>query len=248
MSGGDALFTVHLGDFNTPDDTGCSTSHFESVADILAEGPVATFVLAGDNDYLDCPNEDDAWSRYKDTFVGFEDEWSHSIGVDRKSGGSSSGPGGRELFAFYKEGILFVSTVLMNGSGWSGRASASKSWIQDKLGDYKDESDFRGVVIFSHAEDSSNLEDFFDDIEDIFDAEEVDVPVLYLCGDRHRYIRQYGYNGWDRLDYVSVDKGGCANPILVEVADEGDSFGSGSNVFGDGLYKIDRRGGRYSGC
>lgn len=245
LSVGDALFTVHLGDYNTPATTGCSASHFERIADILSQGPVTTFVLAGDNDYLDCPSPNAAWSHYKNTFVGFEDGWNSSIDVDRKSGGPSSRPGGSELFAFYEEGVLFVSTVLMNGGGWSSRASASKSWIQEKLRDYKDENDFRGVIIFSHAEGSSNLEDFFDDIEDIFGAEEVDVPVLYLCGDRHRYVRQKGYNGWDQLDYVSVDKGGCANPILVEVADDGDSFGSGGDVFGGGLYKINRRGGRY---
>lgn len=116
LDGNDALFTVHLGDFNAPDDTGCSSSHFQNVANILADGPVTTFVLVGDNDYLECSNENEAWSRYKDTFDGFEDKWNHSLAVDRKSGGSSSGPGGSELFAFYEDGILFVSTILMNGS------------------------------------------------------------------------------------------------------------------------------------
>lgn len=244
MDRNDALFTVHLGDFNTPDETNCSRDHFESVADILKMGPLPTFALSGDNDYLDCPSRSKAWNQYLDIFVGLEDEWDHDIDVNRFTQGSSSRPGGRELFAFYEQGILFVSTVVMNGDGFGNRAEVSKDWIQGNLVEYKDDDDFRGVIIFSHAERSSNVESFLEDVKAVFEDKEVDVPVLYLCGDRHRFQTVGGYAGWGQLDYVSVDKGGCANPILVEVADPGDSL-SGSNVFGNGLFRINRRGGRY---
>jgi len=250
----EAVFTVHLGDFNTPGDTDCELDHFRNVRDILAEGPLPTFVLAGDNDSLDCPDKDKAWDNYIDTFVGFEDDaWNLDLNVNRRSGGSSS-PGGGEMFSFYEQRILFISMALMNksssesSSAFSGRLSASKDWVEENLQDYAND-DVRGVVLFSHAEMNSDFNGFFGDLEDLFaDVGFGDVSVLYMCGDRHRYRTFRGAYGWDQLDYISVDKGGCAAPLLVEVAPEGESFFSGSSVFGDGLFRVDRRGGRYSSC
>ena len=252
----EALFLIHLGDFNQPQQTDCDLNHFQSVRDILAQSPVPTLVMAGDNDYQECPSKDEAWENYLDTFVGFEeDEWDPEFDVDRNSGGSSSRPGGRDLFSFYEKGILFISTALLNksdresSSDFQDRLEASEDWVRENLRRYQND-DPRGVVLFGHAEKNDSLENFFGQaLKDMFEEEGYgDINALYLCGDRHRYRTTRGLFGWDKLDYISVDQGGCAAPILVEVAPEDELFSSDSNVFGGGLFRIDRRGGRYSSC
>ena len=248
MDGSAAKFTVHLGDMQRGTETGCPLSRFQNVRDILERGPLPTFVLAGDNDYLECPNRKAAWQNYLDTFVGFEDQWSHNIDVYRRTSGSSNAPGGEEMFAFYEEGILFVSLAVMRGGGnFNTRVSASKDWLENNLEEYKDDEYFRGVIMFSHAEEDNQLDSFFDDIGDIFENAGVDVPAAYLCGDAHHFrVRKNSYY----FTYIQVDQGACADPLLIEVAPLVDGvtelFDTGSSrVFGDGLFRYDRQGGSY---
>ena len=130
----------------------------------------------------------------------------------------------------------------------------SLSWAQRRLREYGDADDFRGVVFFSHAEDSKDLEDFFeDDLRDLFYDENIDVPVLYLCGDSHSWDIEEGKYRWSEFTYVSVDRGACADPLLIEVAPviDGETQyfedeGSRQYIVGDGLFRIDRQSGRYN--
>lgn len=219
----------------------------------MAEGPLPTFVLAGDNDYLECPEEDRAWQRYLDTFVGFEEEeWSTKLDVDRRDRDSNV-PGGREMFAFYEKGILFISMALLNMKNakpdflFDERLAVSTSWVEENLDKYKDD-DLQGVVLLSHAEKSNDLKPYLEnDLKAVFDDAGVDVPILYLCGDSHRFDIKRGLY-WDQFNYVTVDRGACADPLLVEVAgtqplerDRPDM----QYLVGGGLFRIDRQDGRY---
>lgn len=257
-------FMVHLGDFNNPDDTDCKESHFYDIYNILWNGPLPTFVLAGDNDFQECPNKKEAWDNYLDTFMDFEKEWSDyenlsgllrwDYGARVDGYGDVSRP---DMFAFVQEGILFLSLALLNtkdgkpDSAFREREAVSLSWVKRRLEEHK-YSDLRGVVFFSHAEESDDLEDFFEeDLRDVFDDFDMNVPVLYLCGDSHKWdIDEEKY--WDQFTYVSVDRGACADPLIVEVAPEIDGETQyfeyeewNQYIVGDGLFRIDRQGGRY---
>lgn len=228
----ESLFMVHLGDFNHPDDTDCQQSHFNDISDILWNAPLPTFVLAGDNDFLECPDEEDAWYNYLNTFLNYEEEWSEYRKLNNvlrwdydayvDGYGQVSRP---DMFAFYQEGILFMSLALLNmknedpDRNFREREAVSLSWARRRLREYVSEKDFRGVVLFSHAEHSGDLEQFFeDDLRQVFDDENANVPVLYLCGDSHYWDIEEGKYSWSEFTYVSVDRGACADPLLIEVA------------------------------
>ena len=114
-------FMVHLGDFNRPDDTGCKESHFNDVSDILWNAPLPTFVLAGDNDFLECPDKEDAWENFLNTFLYYEEEWNEyrklnnvlrwDYNADLGGYGQVSRP---DMFSFYQDGIVFMSLALLN--------------------------------------------------------------------------------------------------------------------------------------
>lgn len=46
---------------------------------IRSESPLPQFIFAGDNDYLDCPDKEQAWDRYLDTFKDFDKEWKDDL-------------------------------------------------------------------------------------------------------------------------------------------------------------------------
>jgi len=260
-----ASFTVHVGDYNKPDDTKCSREHFEKVYDILWNGPLPTFVLAGDNDFLDCPDKEEAWDRYLETFVDFEREWDGNLpegareldvkrwnyDVELDGYGSVARP---EMFAFYEDGILFISLAILNKGDeddeFDERVDVSTSWVKRSVSEFKDDG-LRGIVLFSHAEDSDDLEDFFeDDLKSVMDYYDIDVPVVYICGDNHEWDLDKKY--WKGFIYVQLDQGGCGDPLLIEVAPVVDgetqwfeSAASSQYIIGDGLFRIDRQDGRY---
>ena len=248
-----ALFTVHLGDIQKPSKTMCSVDHFDKIKNILADGPLPTFVLAGDNDYLECPNTQDAWDTYLDTFVQFENEWSGStLNVDRRNRDRSV-PGGREMFAFLEEGILFVSLALLNMKNrrpddlFRARLAVSTSWLKTNLKKYKGDG-IRGVVLLSHAEKSANLKPYlFNELKATFKEAGVDVPILYICGDAHRFNINRGLY-WPQFNYVQVDRGACADPLLIEVSGAQpltETDFRSQYLIGGGLFRIDRQSGRY---
>ena len=266
-----ASFTVHLGDMQRGSETGCPLSQLEKVYNILWNGPLPTFVLAGDNDVLECNDEEDAWENYFDTFVDFEQEWRGSLPSGAREFDvyrwdqerEVEGYGDivrRDMFAFFEDGILFTSMALLNvkrgkpDDAFYERLAVSYSWVEKNLQKYKNEG-LRGVVLFSHAEESDDLEGFFGyDLQDLFYYEDVYVPVLYICGDAHKWNIHSGMFDWDEFTYIQVDNGACADPLIIEVAplinggtqpfDSSDSSSS-QYLAGDGLFRIDRQYGRY---
>ena len=55
-----ASFLVHVGDMQKSYRTQCSRDRFEHVREMLRKSPLSTFVLCGDNDYLDCKESEKA--------------------------------------------------------------------------------------------------------------------------------------------------------------------------------------------
>ena len=262
-------FLVHLGDFNRPENSNCAASHFQSVSDILRNGPLPTLVLAGDNDFIECPNVTDAWDRYLTTFArDFEQGWSGASMMNVTRWNYLAQVDGYErllsrpdMFSFYREGILFVSLALLNmknaapDDAFYQREAESLWWLTRHLDEYQDRG-IRGVVLFSHAEESHDLDNFFEiDLKGAFSTRNITVPVIYLCGDSHRWDIDVGkYSDWSQFTYVSVDRGACADPLHIEIAPVVNgvtqhlSQGEGSRqyVVGDGLFRIDRQSGRYA--
>lgn len=267
-----AEFVVHVGDMQKAQRTNCALGHFYQVANILLQGPLPTFVEIGDNDYLDCANPTEAFQNYKTVFVDFENNWNHSLTVDRWKVEEpvplefdvTRQVENPEMFAFMEDGILFLGYTLLNMNLDQGelpddlfyqRLADSKYWVAKQLSANK-QNGIRGVVMFSHAMVSPDIRPFFVDLKTIFTDAGVYAPVLYIHGDGHDFKinTELGQNlGWPQLTRVEVDQGAYADPLLITVAPDlggisqtlvADNSGL-QFVVGNGMFLIDRQTGRY---
>jgi hypothetical protein len=235
-----ASFLVHVGDMQKSYRTQCSRDRFEHVREMLRKSSLPTFVLCGDNDYLDCKDSEKAWDRYLDTFQDFDKEWENKQlpsgtrklqNVDRWDESRDVDNVGnvkrREMFAFEEDGILFISLTIMRMNKkrppndlFYERLAVSKAWVKRQLRRHRDKR-LRGVVMFGHSmlSDSSRLKPFFkEELKEVFYDEGLqDMPVIYINGDGHQFDIS-GISGWRSFTRVQVDQGGKADPLLIEVA------------------------------
>lgn len=224
--------------------TGCQQGYYQSVKNILSRGPLPTFVLAGDNDYLDCPNPDIAWGHYLDAFIDFDEEWFYRLpagvsplGVDRwllpenvpLEENVTRWTTRSEMFSFLEDGILFLSMTLMHVPDdlppdqlFQERLADSKTWVKQQITEAAAANDrLRGVVMFGHARIAGYLRPFFMELKQIFYDAFIFAPVLYIHGDGHKFNwnDNFGRNiGWPQFIDLQVDQGAYADPLLVEVA------------------------------
>lgn len=266
-----AAFTVHVGDMQKAYRTNCELTHFYKVANILLQGPLPTFVQVGDNDYLDCADPPTAFSNYRQTFVGLEGNWTHSLGVERWTTPElvpveydvTRMVQNPDMFAFVEDGILFMSFNLLNMNLDQGelpddlfyeRLADSTHWVTKQLQKHK--SEIRGVVMFSHAMVSPDIRPFFENLQTVFVAEGVFNPVLYIHGDGHDFKinTELGQKlGWPQFTRIEVDQGAYADPLLITVARNNGGLvetlvpdASGNQfLLGNGLFLVDRQNGRY---
>ena len=238
-----AVFTVHVGDLQMPGRSECSESAFASVYSYLSLGPVPTFVLAGDNDWYDCPVPSQAWERYMRYFGRFEHLWTLRLPLDTPRLANVTKFSKRpEMFAFEHGNVLFLSVTLINGfpdgtattdtndhttataeQQWNERMVANMEWIRTTLDHYFAHYPLRGVVLFGHAVRSPDIRSFFVTLSDIFQQTPVRAatPVLYLHGDGHEWqvdTRAASVLNWPSYTAVQVEQGGHAEPCVVEVA------------------------------
>jgi hypothetical protein len=266
-----AAFTVHVGDMQKGFRTGCALTHFFQVANILLQGPLPTFVQVGDNDYLDCPDPPAAISNYRNTFVGFEGNWTHTLGVERWTtpelvpveNDITRMVANPDMFAFVEDGILMMSFNILNmnleeneppDDLFYERLADSTFWVTKQLQEHK--SEIRGVVMFGHAMVSPDIRPFFENLQTVFVNEGVYHPVLYIHGDGHDFNinTDLGINlGWPQFTRIEVDQGAFADPLLLTVARNNGGLAetlvpdSSGNQFlvGNGLFMVDRQAGRY---
>lgn len=222
--------------------TACQANFYTHIKNILSQGPLPTFVLAGDNDYLDCPSPDEAWGFYQDHFSDFDEEWSYRLpagvpllGVDRwllpenvpLEENVTRWTTRPEMFAFVEEGILFLSLTLMHTPDelppdglFQERVTDSKKWVTQQVKEAAAEHTIRGVVMFGHARISGYLRPFFMELKQIFSDALVTGPVLYIHGDGHEFNFNEGFGqsiAWNEFIDIQVDQGAYADPLLVEV-------------------------------
>ena len=68
-----ADFMVHLGSIQDPDVTQCEAEQYEKVADILMKSSIPVFVLPGQQDWANCPDQDKGWFNWVDNFMEFDE-------------------------------------------------------------------------------------------------------------------------------------------------------------------------------
>lgn len=260
-----ALFVIHLGDLQKCKVTNCSEEAFVKTKDYLLQLPLTTLVIPGDNDYHLCPNPKAGWHHFENHFIHSERDWKYLDLVRSLPFNVTRWEKRPEMFVFVRAGVLFLSVNLVDvrpkrkdlQEEYDARMQDNLFWVRTNVKEMALRKDFRGVIIFGHSIRSPDTRPFFDGLEAIFKGKLLLIPVLYMHGDGHQFKiddRFAQTTGWDSYRAVQVDRGGAADPILVEVARV---VGSKTvplvkekemhYVLGDGLYRIDRRMGLYEG-
>ena len=135
----------------------CKDIYFNNARAILSAGPLPTFVLAGDNEFLDCPDLDAAWESYQQYFVvnPFENQWSvlpegvpalnvtrwtqkETVPVEDDATRTAANP---EMFSFVEDGIIFMSLTVMSddskndfqSDAWHARLADSTYWVSQRV-------------------------------------------------------------------------------------------------------------------
>ncbi|MBT5018766.1 metallophosphoesterase [bacterium] len=205
----EAAFVVHLGDIKRGLPP-CHDSIYEKVDKMLQESKHPVFIIPGDNEWNDCLFPAEAWKNWERHFMRFEQNWQHQLPVFRQLSRE-------ENFALTLDGVLFVGINLVGGrvhdaEEWTTRHAQNVEWVQQNI--ERSQKELRAMVIFGHALPKPIHDDFFGPL--VKAARRYGVPVLYMHGDGHTWIKDRPFQVKNILR-VQVDQGGKAPPLKVTI-------------------------------
>jgi hypothetical protein len=224
----DAEFVIHIGDLRdaAPTKT-CMKSEYETAARLFRHSHAPVFLTIGDNDWTDCPNQEEGLKYWYEEFQDFESRnWNHTFTIVRQ-------PGRPENFAFVHKGTLFMGMNIIGGevhdqSEWETRLTDEVNWTVQLVRDYLDiiRSHHAGnIVIFGHANPNSRHDAFFEPLEGFIENElQNTIPILYLHGDTHKWL--YEPNFKKLPSFLRIMVTGMTNdpPLKVSVQNTTDGI------------------------
>ena len=244
----ESSFIIHVGDFMIPSNTNCAEAYFRKPFQIFQEYcALPLIVTPGDNDYLDCPNPELAFSHFSKYFIEPVDTWrdrSHIPSILQRSETRE------ENFVFHEKGVLFIGINMIpeptKSPTFEERMSDNLYWMKSSLEKHIHES--RAIVIFGHSEVGQRI---FDPIKEV--VSKTEIPLLYVHGNGHHFLesRLMGTKKmWNLFWRIQVDEGAKAPPLKITIRDPEDDTpfqvtNEHQRIYHD-LIKIDRMGGQYS--
>jgi len=224
-----AQFVVHVGDIMKGGKRAdCSKWRYELIEDFYKDYcPVPAFMLPGDNDWYDCPNPNQGWRHWVDSFDGMEVHWDGTASpnyspipskVQRQSVR-------RENFSFTHGGVLFIGVNTVNrepydiNKNYQERMNNNRDWIRQIVRRHEfnhkpsvaDEDSIRAIFFFGHHRQSQFWRSLQDDLEDL------KVPMAYFHGNGHSWYAEEPFSDWPNFWISQVDMGGIAPPIRVTI-------------------------------
>jgi hypothetical protein len=240
----DAEFVVHLGDIRSArGGPKCEQAQYSNVATILRRSPSPVLILRGDNDWPDCPNPEEGYQFWANSFTSFEKKWQSKLTVVRESGRD-------ENFTFVYKTILFVGLRMVGGGSdeddsiWSTRLADQADWTmgliqtyQTKLrSDFKDSSLVGRVILFGHSDPTDVHRPFFDPlVAFIQDELKNTIPILYMNGDTHEWDVQTAFFGESSFMRITVSGEGIEPPVKMM------AISTGAAVASEDAFTFDRR-------
>lgn len=213
--GSDADFLVHLGDIKNQSSP-CTQDALTRVDAKMKLCPVPVFMLVGDNEYNDCTNIQPsvALTMWRKTFSRYDKKhWGLKFNNVRQM------PNRSEAFAFVNKrtlfiGINFVGGTVHNVNEWKNRHQTQFNWVKGLMLGRARNKLIHSVVLFGQADPGPNHADFINPFV-VFLRKEFprDIPVLYLCGDAHKWAynpRYHNVSNWLRVRLT----GGLVEPTV----------------------------------
>lgn len=216
-SDSETKFLVHLGNIQKASVTLCQPSRYHDVALMLSNSPVPTFVLPGEEDWVNCADQNRAWKAWVSSFFMFDKQYSYDFEVARQIDRM-------ENFAFVESGVLFIGVHVVGGRRYSDseivqRNAMNLEWILNMAEDFADEA--RAIVVFGNARPGlPQNEDFFQ--QAVSYLQETGLPSLYVHANSGRGdgIQEYQpFVGASRVMALQVDQGGDNPPTRIVVGD-----------------------------
>lgn len=189
--GSEADFLVHLGDIKSGASK-CNQTVIDQIDELMRLSPVPVFMVIGDNEFNDCdidPNA--ALAMWRNKFSGYHQKhWSRKFAVTLM-------PNRTEVFSFVHKQTLFIGLNLVGGkvhdlNEWKTRHAAQLAWIQPLM--LRNRKAVHSVVVFGHADPGANQASFINPFV-VFLRKKFPktIPVLYLCGDAHKWGNNTAY-------------------------------------------------------
>ena len=189
---------VHVGDIQERRST-CSAWRLESAAQTMQTHlAIPTFVIPGDNDWIECSNFNSQWDTWKETFLFFHQQWSKSNNNNHNFAEVVHQNGRDENFAFVvRDETLFVGVHVLRADIpsnarqlWADKDVDNANWISTQFDTYG--SQVSTAVIFAHAYPEPNrypnVYSALQKVAQNFDNK----PILYIQGGtlHHLYYKQ----------------------------------------------------------
>ncbi|NQZ69315.1 MAG: metallophosphoesterase family protein, partial [Lentisphaeria bacterium] len=218
----EAEFMVHLGDIMSGY-TPATEDRYVTVADILKQAQLTSFIIPGDNEWNDKKDPDAAWALWEKYFMHFHKRWTKGTAkAFPKIQGISYQKKRPENFAFLGKGVLFIGLNLPGGrvhdkKEWDLRLPQNAKWVADNL--KKHQTNARALVIFAHAHLNNTHEAFTKPF--LAAAEAFAKPVLYLHADGHTWIKDHPWAKHKNVLRVQTEQIDLAPPVLVTVKSSG---------------------------
>ena len=214
-------FLVHLGNIQEAAVTKCDPKRYEDVSLLLKESPVPTFIIPGEEDWPNCPDQNEAWNAWRSNFAFFENYFDHPFEVGRQIDRN-------ENFAFESEGVFFAGIHLVGGQLWTEeeRDRRNKDNFEFIKFMFRDTApDAKAIVIFGNASPGLPQNDaFFENLAEFL--EKKGKPTIYIHANSGiGGVRDYSpFDGVDNVVALQAGAGGRNPPLRVSV-------GSGARPF-----------------
>lgn len=211
-----AEFLVHLGDIQLAENTQCKAERYTEVAAILKRCPILVLVVPGEEDWANCPDQQEAWGHWVDNFLQFEKFQNHDLEIVRMDDQ-------RENFAFLSKGVLFVGLHETNGriddiDELRRRNSMNVDWVKTAYEIYG--TDARALVLFANGRPAIRENDsFYIGIGDfLFDNK---IPTAYIhanhANGKELKYHPYEIDGMEHVVAIQSSLGENHEPLRINV-------------------------------
>lgn len=211
----------------------------------LSLPPLWHIYLVGDNDWNDCSNPSSALKFWQKEFLLFDKRYwkNHTFPVRRQMKRE-------ENFSFINKGTLFIGLnivggAIINHTEWTRRLEEEFNWCKFLIQFYTNTTvpfpSIGRVVIFGHADPTRNHNSFFVPLRTFIQNELKNrVPILYIHGDRHRWLYEPNYLNQSSMLRISLQ--GLASEVPLKVSVHATGKSSATNE----AFTYERRSYRYT--
>eukprot|EP00521_Asterionellopsis_glacialis_P018347 CAMPEP_0195306108 /NCGR_PEP_ID=MMETSP0707-20130614/37031_1 /TAXON_ID=33640 /ORGANISM="Asterionellopsis glacialis, Strain CCMP134" /LENGTH=399 /DNA_ID=CAMNT_0040370317 /DNA_START=149 /DNA_END=1348 /DNA_ORIENTATION=+ len=218
-----AEFMVHVGDIQGRRDS-CSSWYLRKPAEIMREFlTIPTFVIPGDNDWIECDDHEEQWDNWKETFLFFDQYWKNTHLTQDNVVEYQNGRA--ENFAFVHRKTLFMSVHVLTADMssslrdlWQEKDEDNADWISTQFNRHG--SQVKTVVIFAHAYAEPNrYPNTYSRLQSVAN-EFKEKPILYIQGDTHKFIVDHKFPEADNILRLVVDRQGTWDPTEISIYPE----------------------------